>query len=250
MTPPATPPPDAERSVTFEYDEHDLAAYYAEAATIDPEQREAWRNARRQYHYTIVFAIALLIGFGVLLWRYLTDRTPSENFPFLLVAMGAGVLGAAWTVFDYRRKLAPLRRFATAATDERTRREARQTGPITVRVTPASFEVRTSDSDVSHRWSGLVDVRESPSGVYFVRRDRQAYYVPRRVFDSGDDVRGFIAFARACLDATGSGDARHIRAFLAEHDAPCPGCRYNLRGVTSRLCPECAREIDVSILRA
>lgn len=32
-------------------------------------------------------------------------------------------------------------------------------------------------------------------------------------------------------------------AYLAENDAPCPGCGYNLRALTSCTCPECGREI-------
>jgi len=38
-----------------------------------------------------------------------------------------------------------------------------------------------------------------------------------------------------------------IYAWLAEHDAPCPACGYNLRGVVSRLCPECGTPIELHI---
>lgn len=37
-------------------------------------------------------------------------------------------------------------------------------------------------------------------------------------------------------------------AFLAEHDAPCARCGYNLRGCTSTECPECGWRIDVARL--
>jgi hypothetical protein len=33
--------------------------------------------------------------------------------------------------------------------------------------------------------------------------------------------------------------AEHLAQFLADRDAPCPGCGYNLRGLTSDRCPEC-----------
>lgn len=40
-----------------------------------------------------------------------------------------------------------------------------------------------------------------------------------------------------------------VRTFLAERDAPCPGCNYNLRGVEQPVCPECGRGIELSISR-
>jgi hypothetical protein len=35
--------------------------------------------------------------------------------------------------------------------------------------------------------------------------------------------------------------------YLAEHDAPCPVCRYNLRGCTSPTCPECGEPLALSL---
>jgi len=47
-------------------------------------------------------------------------------------------------------------------------------------------------------------------------------------------------------DATGatgaagsSADDSALAGFLAERDAPCPNCHYNLRGLTTPTCPEC-----------
>ncbi len=44
---------------------------------------------------------------------------------------------------------------------------------------------------------------------------------------------------------TGETDTRKemLRAFLAEHDEPCPGCGYNLRGLSEATCPECGEEL-------
>ena len=33
--------------------------------------------------------------------------------------------------------------------------------------------------------------------------------------------------------------AELLRAYLAGRDIPCPGCGYNLRGLTIQTCPEC-----------
>lgn len=36
-------------------------------------------------------------------------------------------------------------------------------------------------------------------------------------------------------------EAESLIEYLATHDAPCPGCGYNLRGLKANECPECAR---------
>jgi hypothetical protein len=41
-----------------------------------------------------------------------------------------------------------------------------------------------------------------------------------------------------------------LTSFLAEHDAPCPNCRYNLRGLTSDICPECRQRLVLSVATA
>ncbi|MCA9303074.1 MAG: hypothetical protein KC996_03025 [Phycisphaerales bacterium] len=38
-----------------------------------------------------------------------------------------------------------------------------------------------------------------------------------------------------------------LRAFLAENDAPCPVCTYNLRGVELTNCPECDSPLTLSV---
>lgn len=43
--------------------------------------------------------------------------------------------------------------------------------------------------------------------------------------------------------------AAQLREFLASHDARCPGCGYNLRSLTTGLCPECGAAPDLAFLR-
>ena len=38
-----------------------------------------------------------------------------------------------------------------------------------------------------------------------------------------------------------------LRAFLAEHDEPCPACGYNLRGLTGEACPECGEALRLRV---
>jgi hypothetical protein len=40
-----------------------------------------------------------------------------------------------------------------------------------------------------------------------------------------------------------------LAAYLEENDAPCPGCRYNLRGLADQVCPECGLHLNVRMLQ-
>lgn len=38
-----------------------------------------------------------------------------------------------------------------------------------------------------------------------------------------------------------------LAAHLADHDAPCPGCGYNLRGCAEAICPECGQKLVLQV---
>jgi hypothetical protein len=42
-------------------------------------------------------------------------------------------------------------------------------------------------------------------------------------------------------------DAEALIGFLRERDVFCPLCRYNLRGLTVPRCPECGRDLQLSV---
>jgi hypothetical protein len=42
-------------------------------------------------------------------------------------------------------------------------------------------------------------------------------------------------------------DVQALIEFLRDRDAWCPACRYNLRGLTTPRCPECGRELRLSV---
>jgi hypothetical protein len=46
---------------------------------------------------------------------------------------------------------------------------------------------------------------------------------------------------------TAADDAAALVAFVRERDVECPLCRYNLRGLMTPRCPECGRELRLSI---
>ncbi len=39
----------------------------------------------------------------------------------------------------------------------------------------------------------------------------------------------------------------HLRAYLADHDTPCPNCGYNLRHLTGDACPECGQLVTLGV---
>ena len=45
----------------------------------------------------------------------------------------------------------------------------------------------------------------------------------------------------------GMSDTDPLITYLATHDAPCPGCGYNLRGLRSGVCPECGKQLTLDM---
>lgn len=43
------------------------------------------------------------------------------------------------------------------------------------------------------------------------------------------------------------GDERMLLDWLRQRDAPCPVCRYNVRGVVEPVCPECGAELQLAV---
>lgn len=41
-----------------------------------------------------------------------------------------------------------------------------------------------------------------------------------------------------------------LQQFVADHDVPCPACNYNLRGLNSSSCPECAQPLVLRVALA
>ena len=46
-----------------------------------------------------------------------------------------------------------------------------------------------------------------------------------------------------------TGERETLRMFLADRDAACPECGYNVRGLTTDACPECHRRLRLEIAR-
>jgi hypothetical protein len=55
---------------------------------------------------------------------------------------------------------------------------------------------------------------------------------------------------RGAGGVAGDDETRQLVDFLATHDAACPLCGYNLRALTAPRCPECGREVRLSVAMA
>jgi hypothetical protein len=234
----------------FDLDEIDMVAFYRSSTEIDLPTRQVWDGARRQFRVSIVMAVVLTILLITGLATNAFGMRSVEGFPVLSLALAAGVVGAWWTVSRYRKALTPAALTVNVTELARTEEARYHLGPQTMSIGADGIHLRMPHHDVTQRWSGMAEIRETPDGVYLRRRDRHWYIIPKRVFGSADEASSMVARSRAWLDEAGHGDARRVWALLAERDVACPGCRYNLRGITARACPECGRELDASLLLA
>lgn len=62
---------------------------------------------------------------------------------------------------------------------------------------------------------------------------------------SADDVAA--ATGRDAGVSDDDRDAARLLDWLADHDAPCPLCGYNLHALTRPVCPECQQELVLSV---
>ncbi len=58
----------------------------------------------------------------------------------------------------------------------------------------------------------------------------------------------FVAVLNAYQLAAVETGFDQLATYLAVHNAPCPKCRYDLRGVPNALCPECGTAIPGSVM--
>src|SRR5205823_14867222 len=53
--------------------------------------------------------------------------------------------------------------------------------------------------------------------------------------------------AEATDTTPASDDAAMLKQYLGSRDVPCPHCNYNLRNLTSNVCPECGEEVTLRV---
>ncbi|MEX2218812.1 MAG: YcxB family protein [Phycisphaerales bacterium] len=247
-TPAASADADAPVSLAFDLTEGDLLALYRAAGDTDPLFRHQMDGLRRRYRNSLAFAILLSAAF-VLGLATNTLGMASVDRPALAVVMAAALAGA-WLTFDQHRRALRLILSGEQARLYVLSDAARYfLGPHRVTIGPGGASLSTRHHDITQRWSGIAEVRETADGVYIIRRDRHCFIIPKRLFASPAEADSVARRARRWLDAAGEGDAARMRALLAWNDVPCPACRYNLRGLTEPRCPECGLVLGPEVLR-
>ncbi len=98
-------------------------------------------------------------------------------------------------------------------------------------------------------WTMVSRIFETAEQVLFFIYGGTGIIVPKREFASLEFARNFASDAERLRWAETARRPDPLRAYLAENDASCPRCRYNLRGVTRAICPECGTFLDVAELR-
>lgn len=236
--------------ITFRYEltADDLAAFYTDAETVDPYGRRAWGRIRRHSEATLYVALLLtaLLVIGVA-FDVFGMATLEQGF-IITVGLAAAVVGAWWTFAQYRMSLAPVTRLAHASAYVHTEEAQYHLGPQVLTVGPSGLVLLVTHHDLTQRWSGIATISETSSAVCLLRRDRVCFVVPKRIFPSPDAAADFARRAQRWLSQSGHGDPRQIVEFLRTHDAACPDCGYNLRGITFARCPECGHDVDPSII--
>jgi hypothetical protein len=95
--------------------------------------------------------------------------------------------------------------------------------------------------------SGIV---ETPQVIAMEIRGRSAYIVPKRAFASPEGAAAFAGAARQFWERATEPEGERLRWYLAGRDVACPRCRYNLRDLKGRRCPECGLTLNLDALTA
>ncbi len=242
-TSPILPPNSADPiSFSFEVSENDLYEYCLNHFETDTESKASLGKYRRTFRWLLALA-----GGGSIAFVMIAAGTARDNDlqPLsFFVGFGGAALCVLWYfAAQYYKAVQPEYKTGHARAFAQSKRAHGMCGPQSMSISSTGIAVSTQHYDGLQRWSGITSIRETKDSIMIVRVDEMAHVIPKRFLSTPSDSKELVARVRAWLDAAGYGDGPRIRAFLAQRDVPCRGCRYNLRGVTAPACPECGREL-------
>lgn len=100
------------------------------------------------------------------------------------------------------------------------------------------------------RWAGIDRILRNEQLIMIILRSRLAHIVPCRSFSDRAEFERFFALSNALQREYGQHPIAICARYLADRDAPCVSCGYNLRNVQFDRCPECGELIDINELKA
>ncbi len=112
-------------------------------------------------------------------------------------------------------------------------------GPSRVRVDDAGYYCDRPLGDSLRRWPGILGCTSTERFILITTLDLSALGIPRRAFRDAAHFDEFERAVQGWIARGGAGAVGRVTAYLKDHDLPCPGCGYNLRGVQIMTCPEC-----------
>ena len=261
---PANPDAHPAQAITFDYHitPDDLVEYRLWCEFHRAGARRTRRHVRRNAAWTALAAVVLVI---VAVW-YWTDGPRSiasfvyrHGLPYRLIPLARlvglvlsliGPLLSAWwlfnalAVFTAPGELVYARRLREHAESELTARP--RAGRLTV--TGDGVRHESGETMVFTPWEHYEAIHETPSLIVSCGRSGGEGFVPKRCLGSGEEAKARAEQIKAWARARGGTQEATLFALLADRDARCADCGYNLRGVRSTVCPECGVPIEVHFL--
>ena len=126
---------------------------------------------------------------------------------------------------------------------------SRSVGPMYIAISRAGAHIRDPERELHFSWRTVVP--QSTDAFLIMRYGTsEALIIPKRVFESQAAAQTFLQSAQAWWAEAQQENVDKLVNYLAEHDAACRTCRYNLRGVRAANCPECGRALSLHELQA
>lgn len=115
-------------------------------------------------------------------------------------------------------------------------------GMIRVRFSDAGVEYRDRWGRFEYGWHAVLFATLDQDAFELRLASERVIIIPVSAFQDNADAREFASRVASRIEAVG-GARGAVRAILGDTAVDCPGCGYNLRGVPSPTCPECARVV-------
>lgn len=214
--------------------------YYLDRPEALSAERMRYRHAKNQYHKT--FLAAAVGMFALWMWHAHRVKTGADLEGEWL---GGLALMLVLVVYFFSNVPKPVDRSAQlgAYRDQiRKNPPAQRDGWWRFECTPRGLRVTGDGVEYAVGWSRVHGVYDRPDAV-LVHSDIMPLMIPNRLFADGQRDAAVRRIADWARSAPGS-DASRIAAYLAHHDAKCPECRHNLRGLRDLACPECGAMIS------